>query len=181
MYEPLAPSSDVLYNTLSPSLNLIKSVSDELIYHPVKYRVLFGSKANADVQAVFKVVKNEGQVISDNEIKTNVLIAISEFFALENRDFGDTFYFSELATYVMNNLAPTITNFVIVPRSGNLSFGSFYEIKAEADQLFISGATVDDIEIISGITSSNIKTSGDAMTSSTAIAQQTITSAPSGE
>jgi hypothetical protein len=180
-YEPLPPSSDALYSLLAPSLNLIKSISDEIIYHPVKYRVLFGSKANTDVQAVFKVVKNEGQVISDNEIKTNVLIAINEFFSLENWDFGDTFYFSELATYVMNNLAPAITNFVIVPKSGTLTFGSFYEINAEADQLFISGATVDDIEIISGITSSNIKTSGNAVTSSTALVQQTITSATSGE
>jgi hypothetical protein len=181
VYEPLAPSSDALYSVLAPSLNLIKSISDEIIYHPVKYRVLFGPKANADVQAVFRVVKNTSQVSSDNEIKTNVLIAINQFFSLENWDFGDTFYFSELATYVMNNLAPSITNFVIVPRSGNLSFGSFYEIKAERDQLFISGATVDDIEIISGITSSNIQSSGNAVTSPTATAQQTITSAPSGE
>jgi hypothetical protein len=179
-YEPLAPSSDQLYSSLSPSLNLIKSISDEIIYHPVKYRVLFGTKSNADVQAIFKVVKNSAQVVSDNEIKTNVLIAINEFFALENWDFGDTFYFSELATYVMNNLAPTITNFVIVPRSGSLGFGSFYEIKAEADQLFISGATVDDIEIITGITASSIKTTGIAVTSSTATAQQTITSASGG-
>jgi hypothetical protein len=179
-YEPLPPSSDALYATLSPSLNQIKSISDEIIYHPVKYRVLFGSKANVDVQAVFKVVKNAGQVISDNEIKANVLIAINEFFALENWDFGDTFYFSELATYVMNNMAPMITNFVLVPRAGSLAFGGLYEIKAESDQLFISGATVEDIEIISSITTSNIKSSGDAQTSLTALIQQTITSSTDG-
>ena len=181
VYEPLAPSSDTLYNLLSPSLNLIKSISDEIIYHPVKYRVLFGEKANPDVQAVFRVVKNSSTVISDNEIKTNILIAINEFFALENWDFGDTFYFSEMATYVMNNLAPSITSFVIVPKSGNLSFGSLFEIKAEPDQIFINGATVDNIEIISGITSSNIKTTGNATVPLTALVQQTITSAPSEE
>ena len=34
----------------------IKSLSDEIIYHPVKYKVLFGSKADTDLQGTFKVV-----------------------------------------------------------------------------------------------------------------------------
>ena len=37
-------------------------------------------------------------------------------FSLENWDFGETFYFSELSAYVMNQLAPDLTTFVIVPR-----------------------------------------------------------------
>jgi hypothetical protein len=179
-FEPLAPSSDTLYTTLSPSLNLIKSISDEIIYHPVKYKVLFGNNASTELQALFKVTKNESQVVSDNEIKARVIVAVNEFFALENWDFGDTFYFSELSTYVMNNLAPLITNFVVVPRASGLNFGSLYEIKSEADQIFINGATVNDVEIISGITSSSIKTLGNAAVAPTALAQQSITSSSSG-
>ena len=179
-YEPLPLSSDALFLSLSPSLNLIKSISDEVIYHPVKYKVLFGANASTDLQAVFKVTKNQAQVASDNEIKSRVLVSINQFFSLENWDFGDTFYFSELLTYVMNNLSPLITNFVIVPRSSGLNFGSLFEIKSEADQIFINGATVDDIEIITGITSSNIKTPGNAAVSITALSQQSITSSSSG-
>jgi hypothetical protein len=179
-YEPLAPSTDALYLSLAPSLNLIKSISDEIVYHPVKYKVLFGAKASTDVQALFKVIKNQAQVTSDNEIKSRVIVSINEFFALENWDFGDTFYFSELSTYVMNNLAPLITNFVIVPRASGLNFGSLFEIKSEADQIFINGATVDDIEIITGITSSSIRTPGDASVPLSALAQQNITSSSSG-
>ena len=176
-YEPLPPSSDSLYQTLAPSLNLIKSISDEIIYHPVRYKVLFGADASQDLQATFKVVKNVAQVSSDNEIKANVLSAINEFFALENWDFGDKFYFSELSTYVMNRLAPLITNIIVVPKSSNLTFGSLFEITAESDQLFINGATVDDIEIITNITASTIKASGSTVISPTAILQQNITSA----
>ena len=176
-YEPLPPSSDSLYQTLAPSLNLIKSISDEIIYHPVRYKVLFGPDASQDLQATFKVVKNTAQVSSDNEIKANVLSAVNEFFALENWDFGDKFYFSELSTYVMNRLAPLITNFIVVPKSSNLTFGSLYEIIAESDQLFINGATVDDIEIITNITASTIKASGSTVISPTAMLQQNITSA----
>jgi hypothetical protein len=126
------------------------------------------------------VTKNQAQVASDNEIKSRVLVSINEFFSLENWDFGDTFYFSELSTYVMNNLSPLITNFVIVPRASGLNFGSLFEIKSESDQLFINGASVDDIEIINGITSSSIKTVGNATIPVTALTQQSITSSSSG-
>ena len=176
-YEPLPPSSDTLYQTLAPSLNLIKSISDEIIYHPVKYKVLFGPDAALDLQATFKVIKNTAQVSSDNEIKANVLSAINEFFALENWDFGDKFYFTELSTYVMNRLAPLLTNFVIVPKASGLTFGSLFEITAESDQLFINGATVDNIEIVTNITATTIKSSGDTTISPTSLTQQNITSA----
>lgn len=174
--EPLPLSSDALYNLVAPALNKIKSVSDEIIYNPVTYKVLFGSKATLDVQATFKIVKNDELVISDNDVKSRVLSAISEFFSLENWDFGDSFFFSELTAYVMNKLSPNIVNFIIVPKKDGLNFGSLFEIRAEKDQIFINGATIDDIEIISAITASKIKSSGAIATSSTVLSQQNITS-----
>ena len=48
-------------------------------------------------------------------LKAKVVTAINEFFALENWDFGDTFYFTELSAYVMTQLAPDLSAFVIVP------------------------------------------------------------------
>ena len=106
--------------------------------------------------------------------------AINTFFAVQNWEFGDTFYFTELSTYVINQLSPNIVNFVIVPTQANLNFGNLFEITANSDRLFISSATVDNIEIIPGITTSNVK----ALNNSTAITntsiQQTITSAPYG-
>lgn len=178
--KPLPPSSDELYNTIAPTLNLIKSISDEIIYHPVSYKVLFGSSASEEVQASFKIVKNSGQTVSDNDIKARAVTAINQFFALENWDFGDTFYFTELATYVVTQLAPDVSNFVIVPRQSGLNFGSLFEIKSSTDQLFINGATVDDIEIISGITSSAIKSVSGTLLASNVSSQQSITSSPNG-
>jgi hypothetical protein len=178
--KPLPPSSDELYNILSPDLNLIKSISDEIVYHPVSYSILFGQSADTNLQASFKVTKAQGQVISDNDVKSKIIVAINEFFALENWDFGDTFYFTELSTYVMNQLAPNISNFVIVPRQSGLNFGSLFEIKSASDQLFINGATVDDIEIISGITSTSIKSVSGTAVDTTSSAQQTVTSSTYG-
>lgn len=174
--EPLPPSSDQLSLSLARSLNLIKAVSDEVIYHPVRYKILFGSKASPDVRASFKLIKNLEQPISDNDIKSRVLVAINEFFALDNWEFGDSFYFSELVAYVMNRTAPYLVNFVIVPRQSGLNFGSLFEIRAESDQIFISGAVTDDIEIISGITSSVLQAQGAISAETSVVSQQAVTS-----
>ena len=176
----MPPSSDELYNVLSADLNLIKSISDEIVYHPVSYCILFGTAADTNLQASFKVTKAPGQVISDNDVKSRIITSINEFFALENWDFGDTFYFTELATYVMNQLAPSVSNFVIVPRQSGLNFGSLFEIKSASDQLFINGASVDDIEIISGITSTSIKSVSGTAVDTTSTTQQTVTSSTYG-
>ena len=164
--KPLAPSTDELFVRYGTELNKIKSLSDEVIYHPVKYKILFGSKAEEDLQAKFKIVKNPDLVINDNEIKSAVINAINEYFALENWEFGETFYFSELAGYVMNKVAPNLVTFVIVPVQETQSFGSMFEIKSEADEIFISGATVNDIEVIDAITATRLKATGTVLTAS---------------
>lgn len=162
--KPLPPSSDALFINFGSDLNKIKAMSDEIIYHPVKYKNLFGSKADMSLQATFKVVKNNSLVISDNDIKTGVVNAINEFFAIENWDFGDTFYFGELATYIMTKMSPKIANIVLTPTSQNLSFGSLYEIKSNPDEIFASSVTVDNIEIISEITAARLNSSGTVLT-----------------
>lgn len=177
--KPLPPSSTELNSLLSPSLNLIKSISDEIIYHPVSYKLLFGATADPDVQATFNVIVNPGITISNSEVISRILTAINQFFALENWNFGDTFYFTELATYVMTQLAPDITNFVIVPKQTNQYFGSLFEIQCPSNNIFVSSATANDIIIVPGFTSTNLKTVTSSSTVNS-ISSQNIVSASSG-
>jgi len=156
--EPLPPTSQSLQQNYSAGLENIKTISDEIVFQPVKYKILFGSKADTNLQATFKAVRNSAIPISDNEIKTRILEAINNFFALENWDFGQSFYFSELVTYVMNELTPNITNFIIVPKTNN--FGSLYEVACLTNEIFISGATVNNIQIIDAVTAFQINTTG---------------------
>ena len=165
--KPLPPSNDELYISYATNLNKIKSLSDEIIYHPVKYKILFGNKAKEDLQSTFKIVKNPDLVLNDNEIKSKVISAINKFFALDNWDFGDRFYFSELSSYVMSQLSPNLVTFIIVPVQLNQSYGSLQEIKSESDEIFISGATVENIEIIDAITAGRLRSSGAVVTSIT--------------
>jgi hypothetical protein len=154
--EPLAPTSQSLDQNFGSKLESTKTISDEIIFHPVKYKVLFGSQASLNLQATFKAVRNPSIPTSDNDLKTKILSAIDEFFSLDNWDFGQTFNFSELSTYVMNLLTPNIVNFVIVPKMNN--FGNLYEIACQSNEIFISGAKISDIEIIDAITSTQLKT-----------------------
>ncbi len=165
--KPLPPSNDELYISYASNLNKIKSLSDEIIYHPVKYKILFGNKAKEDLQSTFKIVKNPDLVLNDNEIKSKVISAINKFFALDNWDFGDRFYFSELSSYVMSQLSPNLVTFIIVPVQLDQSYGSLQEIKSESDEIFISGATVENIEIIDAITAGRLRSSGAVVTSIT--------------
>ena len=56
--KPLLPSRDSLFTNFNSALAPIKSISDTIIYHPVKYKVLFGSNADTNLQATFKVVND---------------------------------------------------------------------------------------------------------------------------
>ncbi len=179
--KPSVSTADQLRINYSGILNPLKSLSDQIIYHPVKYKILFGSNANEQLQATFKVVKNPKTNVSDAIIKTRVIAAINEFFALDNWDFGDSFFFTELAAYIHNQLAPDLLTAVIVPNQSGLSFGSLFQINSAADEIFISGATVDDVAIISALGANQLAASGSVVTStSTATTNTTTGSAVSG-
>lgn len=163
--EPLPPTSYSLEQNYSANLEPIKAISDEIIFHSIKYKILFGTKATTSLQAKFKAVRNSDRPTTDNDLKTRILTAINEFFALENWDFGQSFYFSELSTYVMNQLTPDITNFVITPKSTG-SFGSLYEVACQSNEIFINGAEISDIEIIDAVTASQLKSTSAIVTTS---------------
>ena len=163
--EPLPPTSQSLENDFSEKLENIKSVSDTLIFQSARYKVLFGSLAPSNLQCTFKAVRNSTRIASDNDLKSKILSAINEFFNLDNWDFGQSFNFTELSTYVLNQVSPDIVNFVIVPKDPTIAFGSLFEIACQSHEILVSGATVDDIEIIDALTSAQINAASTIFTS----------------
>jgi len=157
--KPQPPTIDEINRQFnqSSSVDTKKAMSDTIIYRPVKYKVLFGSVADPEVRARFNVIKVPGVNFTDNDIKAKVIIAINNFFDIGLWDFGETFYFTELAAYVHNELIGVISSFVIVPESSTSVFGSLFQITPLTDELFIPDATVVDIDIVTSITQANIK------------------------
>lgn len=154
--EPLQATPQSLEENYAGFLEPIKSISDEIIFHPAKYKVLFGSKAASALQATFKAVANPARSVSSTSIQTRILAAMNEFFAIDNWEFGQSFNFGELATYVMNTMTPDILNFVLVPVSSD-KFGSLYQITCQGNEIFVNGATVDNIQVIDSLTASELK------------------------
>jgi hypothetical protein len=142
------------------SLENYKSVSDSIIYNPAKFKPIFGDKAPINLQAKFKVVKNPNVVVGDNDIKSSVIAAINTYFDINNWDFGETFYFSELAAFLHTQLQPNISSIMIVPSSESSAFGSLLQINAAFNEIIISAATVNDVLIIPAITAAQLGQSG---------------------
>ena len=157
--QPVAPSIDEL-KTEFGSIEAYKTISDSIVYNPAVFKPLFGAKAVAALRATFKVIKNPNVNISDNEIKSQVVAAINTYFDINNWDFGETFYFSELSAYLHTALVPNVSSIVIVPSNAGSQFGTLYQVDADPDEILVSAATVDNVQIISAITAAQLNITG---------------------
>ena len=155
--EPTPPTIDEL-NTAYQGLQNYKMISDNMILNSVDFQPLFGQKAEPALRATIKVIRAYGSTASVSTIKNLVVSNMNAYFNLDTWNFGDTFYFSELAAYIHQNIADVVSSVVLVPLSSQKSFGDLYEIRSAPNQIFVNGATVNDIEVITALTSTNLQT-----------------------
>ena len=149
--QPVAPTAQQLRETFQ-NLEGYKTMTDQIIWHPVKYKIIFGSQAASELQVRFKVVKAAGTTVTDNEVKSRVIAAVNTYFNLVNWDFGQSFFFTELAAYIHIQLATVVATVVITPVNAQAHFGDLFEIKCAADEIFISCARVSDVDIVTDLT-----------------------------
>jgi len=142
------PTSELQLRNTYATLEEYKMFSDQISWRPVKYKLLFGKTAASELQAKFKVIKQPSAIISDGEIKSKLITAVQKFFDVNNWEFGETFYFTELAAYIHKQLVNEISSVVIVPLKESQSFGELFEVRCNPDELFFPTANVNDVEII---------------------------------
>lgn len=155
--EPSPPTIDQL-NTAYQGLQNYKMISDNMILNSVDFQPLFGQKAEPALRATIKVIRAYGSTASVSTIKNLVVSNMNAYFNIDTWNFGDTFYFSELASYIHQNISDVVSSVVLVPLDPNKSFGDLYEIRSAPNQIFVNGATVNDIEVITALTSTNLQT-----------------------
>ena len=155
--EPSMPTIDEL-STEYQGLNEYKMLSDNIILNSVVFKPLFGPKAAKTLQATIKVIRAQNSTASTSEIQSSVLAAMNEYFSIDKWSFGDTFYFSELAAYLHRYLGTIISSVVLVPLDTQKYFGDMYEVRAEPSEIFVNGATIDNIIVIDALTSTNLRT-----------------------
>ncbi len=151
------PPNNFELKSLMSSIEPKAAIADHISYIPVKFKYLFGSFAQPENQAIFKVVKKSGTSYTDSEIKTAVSAKVNEYFALENWDFGDTFYFSELASYLHQQLGEYIASVVITPKFSTSGFTDLLSITSEPNEIFLSVTTSSDVKIISAISQTELQ------------------------
>jgi hypothetical protein len=155
--EPTAPTIDQL-TTAYQGLQDYKMISDTMIINSVDFKPLFGAKADTELRATIKVIRSINSVASTSEIKNLVVQNLNNYFTLDKWDFGDTFYFSELAAYLHAEMGGIISSAVLVPLDPQKYFGDLYEIRSAPNQIFVNAATVNNIEVIEALTSTNLRT-----------------------
>jgi hypothetical protein len=151
------PPNNFELKSLMSSIEPKAAIADHISYIPVKFKYLFGSFAQPENQAIFKVVKKAGTSYTESEIKTAVSAKVNEYFALENWDFGDTFYFSELASYLHQQLGEYIASVVITPKFSTSGFTDLLSITSEPNEIFLSVTTSSDVKIISAISQTELQ------------------------
>jgi hypothetical protein len=127
-------------------------MSDTVVFNSVTFKPLFGDRASPQLRATIKVIKSSLITASDSEVRSAVLTAMNNYFSIDNWDFGDTFFFSELSAYLHANLNGLISSAILVPKDPVLTFGDLYEIRCAPYEIFVNGAQSNDIVIISAIT-----------------------------
>ena len=146
--QPAAPTPLELRNSYSTLLDN-KMISDTVILHPGSFKILFGSKSNPALQAKLVIIRpaSSGN-LTGNEVKVRIVNAVRNYFDIDNWEFGETFYFSELSAAIHSALGPEIDSIVLVPVLSSNQFGDLYQVQCREDELFIPDISTSDIEIV---------------------------------
>lgn len=134
-----------------------KMLSDTVVLHPGKIKLLFGELSDQPLRAKFRVVLAPTATFSAERIKAEIVNTINAYFDIADWDFGDTFYATELMAIIHQALPTQISSVVIVPMYSVNSFGSLFTISSGFDEVLQSCATVNDIEIVASLTPSVLR------------------------
>ena len=147
-------------DTAYQGLNDYKMLSDNIVLNSVTFKPLFGEKAAAELRATIKVIRASNSTASISEIKTAVVASMNNYFSIDNWNFGDTFYFTELSAYIHSNLSDFVSSVVLVPNDPSMTFGDLYEIRSAPNEIFVSAVQTSDIQVITSLTSNEFQNSG---------------------
>lgn len=134
-----------------------KMVSDDVILHPGRVKLLFGKNAIPSLQGTFRVIRSSDRTLTDNQIKNMIVTTVREFFNPTQWEFGESFYFTELVAALHNALPTEISSIVLVPTMGSSQFGDMFQVSAREDEILYADIDVTNIEVVTGYTATNLR------------------------
>jgi hypothetical protein len=152
--QPLPPTPMQLRNDYKDLL-VNAMISDTVVFHPGKIKLVIGDKAAPQLQAKFLVVKNPRSVLTDSQIKLKVRDVVRSFFDITYWEFGESFYFTELSAVIHKELASDINSVVLVPLYPNHFFGDMFQVNMSEDEIIQADVDIDDVEITTALNAVN--------------------------
>jgi hypothetical protein len=140
-----------------PLIDNYKMLSDSVILNSVTFKPLFGAKADTSLRATIKAVKSTTTNASDSEVRSAILSAMDTYFNIDNWNFGDTFFFSELSAYLHETIGDLVSSVVLVSNDPEKLFGDLYEIKCRPYEIFVNAATTNDVVIVAALTPATLQ------------------------
>ena len=147
---PTVPTSFDLKRDYATMLDN-KMISDTLILHSGKFKNIIGQYASPELRASIKVVPSAFKILTNNQIKSAIVDLTNKFFDISLWEFGETFYFSELASFIHSSLSTEIDSIVIVPLGISQVYGDLQQITANFDEIIQPSISVNDVEIIESL------------------------------
>ena len=128
-----------------------KMVSDTVVLHPGKLKIIIGDKAPDVLKGTIKVIRSSNRTLTGNQIKTEIVDIVNEYFDINKWEFGETFFFSELASLIHSRMPVDIDSVVFVPKYKNHLYGDLLQVVAKEDEIIQPSISVSDVEIVESL------------------------------
>ncbi len=136
-------------------------ISDTVVLQSGSFQLLFGGNAIPQLQAQFVIVRPTTTVsMTNNQVASTIVSIVQDFFDPNEWAFGETFYFTELATIIQTQLAGEIDTVVLVPTYSTNQFGDLYEITPAPNQLFYPDISVSNVSFVTTLSPQVLRQAG---------------------
>lgn len=153
--EPVQPTPLQLRSDYS-SLLTSKMLSDTVVFHPGNLKLIIGDKSDPHLRAQLLVIKNPRSTLTDSQIKISVVQIVQSFFDISDWNFGDTFYFTEMAAQIHSQMPADISTVVMVPLYPNNYFGDMFQVNIDEDEIVQADIGIEDIVVTTSLNSVNL-------------------------
>jgi hypothetical protein len=134
-----------------------KMLSDNVVLHPAKVKLMFGQKASPELRASLKVIKAPGSKLSDDQLRYRVLDVCISYFDVMNIDFGQIFYTTSLIAAIHKQLPLDIAAVVLVPQFPTNYYGDLMQVVAAPDEILVSAIELENIELVTDFNAINLR------------------------
>jgi hypothetical protein len=153
---PIPPTALDLRTTYATLIES-KMISDTVVMHPGSIKLLFGSLAAPQFQANFVIVQSGTGKLTADQVRAAALDQINAYFQIDNWDFGQSFYAPQLCAVIQQALSTEVSSVVLVPTYPTNYFGDLMYLQSAPDEVFISAATIANVQIVTSLNRLTLK------------------------